>query len=173
MTPYISGGRPHRLPFVELFDVGNVDLDGSVFALDNIRREWNKVRADYRHTLLSTLYAKLNIYPYSYTNLTRVTPSSTSTRASIPVAPGTLSCVHMSSHRKAQAETPNISIHALHSMSCLKILKPNSFQTTTSPHTPSGTRGKSPHRKHSRMSIQTIIHIAVTSSFSSMSLPGE
>ncbi|KAJ9323545.1 hypothetical protein DTO027B5_4486 [Paecilomyces variotii] len=42
VTPYIVGGRPHRLPFVELFDVGNVDLDGSVFAMDNVRRDWNK-----------------------------------------------------------------------------------------------------------------------------------
>lgn len=43
MTPYLAGGRPHRLPYVQLFDVGNIDLDGSVFAEDNIRGEWNKV----------------------------------------------------------------------------------------------------------------------------------
>ncbi|KAL4782356.1 hypothetical protein BJX76DRAFT_332980 [Aspergillus varians] len=42
VTPYVSGSRPHRLPFVELFDVGNIDLDGSVFALDNIRQAFNK-----------------------------------------------------------------------------------------------------------------------------------
>ncbi|KAL2004712.1 hypothetical protein VTN00DRAFT_3240 [Thermoascus crustaceus] len=42
VTPYLAGGRPHRLPYVQLFDVGNVDLDGSVFAADNVRRDWNK-----------------------------------------------------------------------------------------------------------------------------------
>lgn len=43
VTPYIAGGRAHRLSDVRLFDVGNIDLDGGVFALDNVRREWNKV----------------------------------------------------------------------------------------------------------------------------------
>ncbi|KAJ5989601.1 alpha-ketoglutarate-dependent 2-4-dichlorophenoxyacetate dioxygenase [Penicillium waksmanii] len=42
VTPYIAGGRAHRLSDVRLFDVGNIDLDGGVFALDNVRREWNK-----------------------------------------------------------------------------------------------------------------------------------
>lgn len=41
--PYIAGGRAHRLSDERLFDVGNIDLDGTVFALDNVRREWNKV----------------------------------------------------------------------------------------------------------------------------------
>lgn len=44
MTPYTAGCRAHRLSDVRLFDVGNIDLDGTVFALDNVRREWNKVR---------------------------------------------------------------------------------------------------------------------------------
>ena len=44
VTPYTAGGRAHRLSDVRLFDVGNIDLDGTVFALDNVRREWNKVR---------------------------------------------------------------------------------------------------------------------------------
>lgn len=43
VTPYTAGGRAHRLSDVRLFDVGNIDLDGTVFALDNVRREWNKV----------------------------------------------------------------------------------------------------------------------------------
>ncbi|GAD93945.1 conserved hypothetical protein [Paecilomyces variotii No. 5] len=42
VTPYIAGGRAHRLPYFELFDVGNIDLDGSIFAIDNVRRDWNK-----------------------------------------------------------------------------------------------------------------------------------
>ncbi|KAJ5167663.1 alpha-ketoglutarate-dependent 2-4-dichlorophenoxyacetate dioxygenase [Penicillium canariense] len=42
VTPYIAGGRAHRLSDVRLFDVGNIELDGTVFALDNVRREWNK-----------------------------------------------------------------------------------------------------------------------------------
>ncbi|KAJ5676045.1 alpha-ketoglutarate-dependent 2-4-dichlorophenoxyacetate dioxygenase [Penicillium macrosclerotiorum] len=42
VTPYLAGGRAHRLSDVRLFDVGNIELDGTVFALDNIRREWNK-----------------------------------------------------------------------------------------------------------------------------------
>ncbi|KAJ5925466.1 alpha-ketoglutarate-dependent 2-4-dichlorophenoxyacetate dioxygenase [Penicillium verhagenii] len=42
VTPYISGGRAHRLSDVRLFDVSNIDLDGMVFPIDNVRREWNK-----------------------------------------------------------------------------------------------------------------------------------
>ncbi|KAJ5440163.1 alpha-ketoglutarate-dependent 2-4-dichlorophenoxyacetate dioxygenase [Penicillium daleae] len=42
VTPYTAGGRAHRLSDVRLFDVGNINLDGMVFALDNVRREWNK-----------------------------------------------------------------------------------------------------------------------------------
>lgn len=43
VTPYLAGGRAHRLSDVRLFDVGNIELDGRVFELDNVRREWNKV----------------------------------------------------------------------------------------------------------------------------------
>jgi alpha-ketoglutarate-dependent 2,4-dichlorophenoxyacetate dioxygenase len=43
VTPYLAGGRAHRLSDVRLFDVGNIELDGKVFGLDNVRREWNKV----------------------------------------------------------------------------------------------------------------------------------
>ncbi|KAL2001092.1 hypothetical protein VTN02DRAFT_2241 [Thermoascus thermophilus] len=42
VTPYLAGGRPHRLSSAQLFDVGNVDLDGSVFAVDGVRSEWNR-----------------------------------------------------------------------------------------------------------------------------------
>ncbi|KAJ5721421.1 alpha-ketoglutarate-dependent 2-4-dichlorophenoxyacetate dioxygenase [Penicillium malachiteum] len=42
VTPYIAGGRAHRLSDERLFDVSNIDLDGMVFPLDNVRREWNK-----------------------------------------------------------------------------------------------------------------------------------
>ncbi|KAJ6116047.1 alpha-ketoglutarate-dependent 2-4-dichlorophenoxyacetate dioxygenase [Penicillium sp. IBT 18751x] len=42
VTPYMAGGRAHRLSDVRLFDVGNIDLDGKVFDLDHVRREWNK-----------------------------------------------------------------------------------------------------------------------------------
>ncbi|KAJ5761207.1 alpha-ketoglutarate-dependent 2-4-dichlorophenoxyacetate dioxygenase [Penicillium odoratum] len=42
VTPYISGGRAHRLSDVHLFDVSNIDLDGMVFPSDNVRRQWNK-----------------------------------------------------------------------------------------------------------------------------------
>ncbi|KAJ5820440.1 alpha-ketoglutarate-dependent 2-4-dichlorophenoxyacetate dioxygenase [Penicillium riverlandense] len=42
VSPYMAGGRAHRLSDVRLFDVSNVDLDGTIFALDNKRREWNK-----------------------------------------------------------------------------------------------------------------------------------
>ncbi|KAJ5390920.1 alpha-ketoglutarate-dependent 2-4-dichlorophenoxyacetate dioxygenase [Penicillium cataractarum] len=40
VTPYTAGGRAHRLSDVRLFDVGNIELDGTVFALDNVRRQW-------------------------------------------------------------------------------------------------------------------------------------
>lgn len=39
VTPYTAGGRAHRLSNVRLSDVGNIELDGTVFASDNVRRE--------------------------------------------------------------------------------------------------------------------------------------
>ncbi|KAJ5104177.1 alpha-ketoglutarate-dependent 2-4-dichlorophenoxyacetate dioxygenase [Penicillium argentinense] len=42
VMPYLAGGRPRRLSHVRLFDVGNIDLDGGVFALGNVRREWKR-----------------------------------------------------------------------------------------------------------------------------------
>ncbi|OKL57493.1 hypothetical protein UA08_06891 [Talaromyces atroroseus] len=42
VTPYLAGGRPHRLTSPQLFDVGNIDLDGSVFVLDHMRQAFNK-----------------------------------------------------------------------------------------------------------------------------------
>lgn len=52
VAPYLAGGRPHRLKYVELFDVGNIDLDGTVFREDDIRKHWNKVYIPYstKHT---------------------------------------------------------------------------------------------------------------------------
>ncbi len=44
VTPHTAGDRAHRLSDVRLFDVGDIDLNGTVFALDNVRREWNRVR---------------------------------------------------------------------------------------------------------------------------------
>ena len=55
MTPYIAGGRAHRLPDVRLFDVSNIDLDGMVFPLGNVRREWNKVMRLAGHTFIPPL----------------------------------------------------------------------------------------------------------------------
>lgn len=43
VAPYLVGGRPHRLDYVELFDVGNIELNGSIFPLYDIRSNWNKV----------------------------------------------------------------------------------------------------------------------------------
>lgn len=177
MTPYIVGGRPHRLPFVELFDVGNVDLDGSVFAMDNVRRDWNKV-------LTSSLIQKMNIPPMPNnaeiepptnqpSQLRRETPSSTSIQASTPVAQATLSFAHTNSLQKEQAATPNTSIHAPHLTNSPQISKRNSSLTTTSPHTHSGIRAKSPHPKPSRISTRTITHIADISWFRGTSLPVE
>ncbi|KKA17669.1 hypothetical protein T310_8389, partial [Rasamsonia emersonii CBS 393.64] len=42
VAPYLAGGRPHRLKYVELFDVGNIDLDGTIFPEGDVRRNWNK-----------------------------------------------------------------------------------------------------------------------------------
>ena len=44
VTPYSTLGRKHRLhPFVELFDVSNLNADGTVAALDSQRAAYNKV----------------------------------------------------------------------------------------------------------------------------------
>lgn len=59
VTPYLAGGRAHRLSDVRLFDVGNIDLDGSIFGLNNVRREWNKVRLFLLFRPLSSLFSLL------------------------------------------------------------------------------------------------------------------
>lgn len=43
MTPYNKAGRAHRLKYNELFDVGNIDVDGSVVDLSSPRGQANKV----------------------------------------------------------------------------------------------------------------------------------
>ncbi|CAG7915962.1 unnamed protein product [Penicillium olsonii] len=42
VTPYNKAGRVHRLKYNELFDVGNINLDGSIVSLDSARGEANK-----------------------------------------------------------------------------------------------------------------------------------
>lgn len=37
VTHYLKEGRKHRLPYVELFDVGNIEDDGSVMQKDSLR----------------------------------------------------------------------------------------------------------------------------------------
>lgn len=43
VTPYNKAGRVHRLKYNELFDVGNIELDGSIVDLNSPRGEANKV----------------------------------------------------------------------------------------------------------------------------------
>ncbi|KAJ5414021.1 hypothetical protein N7509_000648 [Penicillium cosmopolitanum] len=45
VTPYNKAGREHRLKYNELFDVGNVDVDGSIVDLSSPRGEANKGNA--------------------------------------------------------------------------------------------------------------------------------
>ncbi|KAE8138663.1 hypothetical protein BDV38DRAFT_292219 [Aspergillus pseudotamarii] len=42
VTPYSNAGRVHRLKYNELFDVGNIDIDGSIVDLRSPRGEANK-----------------------------------------------------------------------------------------------------------------------------------
>lgn len=55
VKPYISAGRKHRLKYPELFDVSNVDADGSILDPESPRGQANKVfwcgrTARYSHT---------------------------------------------------------------------------------------------------------------------------
>ncbi|KAL2821224.1 hypothetical protein BJX63DRAFT_418228 [Aspergillus granulosus] len=45
VTPYNKAGRVHRLKYNELFDVGNIDIDGSIVDLSSPRGEANKGNA--------------------------------------------------------------------------------------------------------------------------------
>ncbi|KAE8345152.1 hypothetical protein BDV24DRAFT_171090 [Aspergillus arachidicola] len=45
VTPYNKAGRIHRLKYNELFDVGNIDVDGSIVDLSSPRGEANKGNA--------------------------------------------------------------------------------------------------------------------------------
>ncbi|RJE21092.1 dioxygenase [Aspergillus sclerotialis] len=42
VTPYNKAGRVHRLKYNELFDVGNIDVDGSIVDLSAPRAQANK-----------------------------------------------------------------------------------------------------------------------------------
>ncbi|KAJ5610227.1 hypothetical protein N7510_006946 [Penicillium lagena] len=42
VTPYVSMGRKHRLKYVELFDVSNVETDGTILNPDSSRGQANK-----------------------------------------------------------------------------------------------------------------------------------
>ncbi len=43
VTPYVSSGRKHRLKYTELFDVSNVDADGTILNPESPRGQANKV----------------------------------------------------------------------------------------------------------------------------------
>ena len=43
VKPYISAGRKNRLKYDELFDVSNVEADGSIVDTDSPRGQANKV----------------------------------------------------------------------------------------------------------------------------------
>jgi alpha-ketoglutarate-dependent 2,4-dichlorophenoxyacetate dioxygenase len=43
IKPYLAFGRRNRLPYDELFDVGNLDDDGNLLPLDTRRAQLNKV----------------------------------------------------------------------------------------------------------------------------------
>lgn len=43
VTPYNKAGRIHRLKYNELFDVGNINPDGSIVDLNGARGQGNKV----------------------------------------------------------------------------------------------------------------------------------
>ena len=59
IKPYLAAGRKNRLAYDELFDVSNLDLDGTVVESEAPRAQANKVRKKPRYPLglipLSTL----------------------------------------------------------------------------------------------------------------------
>lgn len=75
MTPYNKAGRVHRLTYNELFDVGNIDPDGSIVDLSSPRGEANKV---FHPSPTSDKDKK----PQAETDLSRGMPSFTPTPAS-------------------------------------------------------------------------------------------
>lgn len=46
VKPYVAAGRKNRLKYDELFDVSNVELDGTIVDPNSPRGQANKVRID-------------------------------------------------------------------------------------------------------------------------------
>jgi alpha-ketoglutarate-dependent 2,4-dichlorophenoxyacetate dioxygenase len=56
IKPYLAAGRKNRLAYDELFDVGNVELDGTLVDPESPRGQANKVRE--LVFLVSSFYTK-------------------------------------------------------------------------------------------------------------------
>lgn len=56
VTPYTQRGKKHRLAFDQLFDVSNLNEDGSVAEVTSHRAAMNKV--GYSHICCSILYGR-------------------------------------------------------------------------------------------------------------------
>jgi alpha-ketoglutarate-dependent 2,4-dichlorophenoxyacetate dioxygenase len=64
IKPYISAGRPMRLQHDELFDVSNIELDGSLLDPGSARAAANKVRLGQRHSTQAIPFLLVHIGRY-------------------------------------------------------------------------------------------------------------
>lgn len=59
VKPYVAAGRKNRLKYDELFDVSNVELDGTIVDPSSPRGQANKVRMDSAYLLYANLHTNL------------------------------------------------------------------------------------------------------------------
>lgn len=65
VTPYISAGRKHRLKYPELFDVSNVEIDGTILNPESPRGQANKVKRTASATYADYLIMRLGQQHFS------------------------------------------------------------------------------------------------------------
>lgn len=104
IKPYLAAGRKNRLAYDELFDVSNLDVDGTVVDSEAPRAQANKVRK--RAPVCSCSYTIFIAQGFvDFVNgVFRAMASSTLTHLSTLVELVTHSCWHMNCHLMGVAE---------------------------------------------------------------------
>ena len=101
IKPYLAAGRKNRLAYDELFDVSNLDLDGTVVESEAPRAQANKVRKP--PVMLLLLYHSQRFVDVVH-GIFRAMVSSTLTHHSTLVELVTHSCWHTNCHHLGVAE---------------------------------------------------------------------